>query len=212
MWSVRLIESVPLRSRAEQQATGLQTAEVEARFTIDPNPPMDLIFAVDQSGSMDNDADALASNFETLVTTLKGVTSAWHIGVLTYDAGCFNSRGLKATTPALSAVFSAAVNAGEDREISDDEALFKILDRGLRQLDARAQYAEDIALATLSNAWQFELSEPAANGSTQVQVDGTTTNSWAFDATSKSVQMNGLQDAGEVVITYSEQGATRLPW
>lgn len=180
--------------------------------------------------------------------------------------------------------------AGEDREISDDEALFKILDRGLRQLDACnsgfrredaplhvifvsdepersqeqaaswtydywlgeynkvvpeslltlsgvvdtedcnegdagyseaiaatgglsmsicttdwAQYAEDIALATLSNAWQFELTEQAASGSIQVQVDGTTSSRWTFNPGSNSVQMNGLQEASEVVITYSVQ-------
>ena len=275
---------------AEQLGTGLQTTEVEDRFSIDPNPPVDLIFAVDQSGSMDNDADALASNFETLITTLEGVTSTWHIGVLTYDAGCFNSGVIKATTPDLSAVFSAAVTAGEDREISDDEALFKILDRGLRQLDACnsgfrredaplhvifvsdepersveqaaswtydywlgeylkivpeslltlsgvvdtedcnegdagyseaisatgglsmsicttdwAQYAEDIALATLNNAWQFELSEPAARASIQVKVDGTTSSRWVFDEASNSVQMNGLQHASEVLVSYSVQ-------
>ena len=275
---------------AEQSGTGLATSEVEDRFTIDPNPPVDLIFAVDQSGSMDNDAEALAENFQTLITTLEGVTSAWRIGVLTYDAGCFNGGVLKAWTPELSTVFAAAVTAGEDREISDDEALFKILDRGLRQLDACnsgfrredaplhvvfvsdepersveqaaswtydywlgeyhkvvpeslltlsgvvdtegcnegdagyseaiaatgglsmsicttdwAQYAEDIALATLNNAWRFELSEAAARGSIQVQVDGTTSSRWTFDAVSNSVQMAGLQDASEVVISYSVQ-------
>lgn len=275
---------------AEQSGTGLATSEVEDRFPIDPNPPVDLIFAVDQSGSMDNDAEALAENFETLITTLEGVTSAWRIGVLTYDAGCFNNGVLKAWTPNLSTEFAEAVTAGEDREISDDEALFKILDRGLRQLDACnsgfrreeapvhvifvsdepersqeqaaswtydywlgeynkvvpetlltlsgvvdtedcnegdagyseaiaatgglsmsicttdwAQYAEDIALATLSNAWQFELSEQAASGSIQVQVDGTVSSQWSFNSGSNSVQMNGLQDASEVVISYSVQ-------
>ena len=208
----------------------------------------------------------------------------------TTDAGCFNNDVLKAWTPELSTEFAEAVTAGEDREISDDEALFKILDRGLRQLDACnsgfrredaplhvifvsdepersqeqaaswtydywlgeynkvvpeslltlsgvvdtedcnegdagyseaiaatgglsmsicttdwAQYAEDIALATLSNAWQFELTEQAASGSIQVQVDGTTSSRWTFNPGSNSVQMNGLQEASEVVITYSVQ-------
>ncbi|MED5374035.1 MAG: choice-of-anchor D domain-containing protein [Myxococcota bacterium] len=118
-----------------QQGVGLATDTATDSFTITGDPPVDIVFAVDQSGSMDNDAASLALNFEGLITTLEGVTNNWHIGVVTYDDGCFNHGVLSADTENLGGLFAEAVTMGTDREVQDDEALFKLLDRALLQLE-----------------------------------------------------------------------------
>jgi hypothetical protein len=59
-------------------------------FVVPDEPPVDIIFAVDQSCSMDSISNQLASGFSQFITEINNVTSGWHIGVVTNDDGCFN--------------------------------------------------------------------------------------------------------------------------
>ncbi|MFT4628043.1 MAG: hypothetical protein ACI8PZ_006737 [Myxococcota bacterium] len=118
---------------ARFSATPTVGAPVEETFIVPDDLPTDLLFAVDQSASMDDDAERLGANFGQLVETLAEVTTGWHIGVVTYDHGCFNGGVLTATTDGLDAEFEAAVSAGTDDEIRDDERLFQLVDRALTQ-------------------------------------------------------------------------------
>lgn len=121
---------------ASQLGEGVGVDTVTDVFAVDEDPPVDLLFAVDQSASMDDDAQALAENFEGFVDALETATGRWRIAVVTYDHGCANNGLLRPTTDDVGALFQEAVQAGEDREIEDDEALFKLVDRALDQTSA----------------------------------------------------------------------------
>ncbi|MCB9762763.1 MAG: choice-of-anchor D domain-containing protein [Alphaproteobacteria bacterium] len=120
---------------ASQSGEGLPTDTRTEDFTSEENPPVDILFAVDQSGSMDDDAERLAENFSTFIDTLRETTTGWRVGVVTYDHGCFNNGVIRNSTADGATLFAEAVTMGEDREISDDEALFSIVDRALLQID-----------------------------------------------------------------------------
>lgn len=104
-------------------------------FDVPVDPPVDVLFAVDQSGSMDDDAASLAANFGSFIDALEEHTGGWQVGVVTYDSGCVNEGILDASTSGAATLFSEAVTEGDDRDIEDDEALFQILDRALAQTD-----------------------------------------------------------------------------
>ena len=118
---------------ASQRGVGLGGEWVTDRFEAEQSPPVDLLFAVDQSCSMDDDAQALADNFGAFVATLNSQTWRWRIGVVTWDHACFNGGVLQPGTPDLVQVFGAAVVDGEDLDINDDEALLKLSSRALAQ-------------------------------------------------------------------------------
>mgnify|MGYP002818082228 CR=1 FL=1 len=117
--------------------TALQAAQPEGsrtrtdEFATPPDPPVDLIIAVDRSASMLDDAELLGASFNTFATTLGELTSNWRIGVVTLDSGCFNGGIITKSTPDYLGVFEKAVNTGDDRSIQDDEALFSLVDRAL---------------------------------------------------------------------------------
>ena len=122
--------------RATQTGTGLEVETVEEVFAVEEGPPVDLLFAVDQSCSMDDDAEQLAANFSTFVDALNGQTWRWRMGVVTWDHACVNGGPLKPGTPDLVTVFGDAVVDGDDLDIDDDEALLKMASRALAQTGA----------------------------------------------------------------------------
>lgn len=122
---------------ATQRAAATWAGDGRDTFTVDTDPPVDLLFAVDQSSSMNDDAVRLADNFSVFIDTLQTVTSGWHLGVVTYDHGCFNDGVLDASTSDLESVFAAAVSAGDD-DIANTEALFRLVDRALQQTDSKS--------------------------------------------------------------------------
>jgi hypothetical protein len=123
---------------ATQQATVTWAGEATDRFDVPRDPPVDVLFAVDRSGSMDDDAVALGEAFSTFIATLSQETNGWNIGVLTYDHACFNHGILDGYTADAEALFSEAVAMGSDQEIVLDERLFQLVDRGLQQTVAGA--------------------------------------------------------------------------
>jgi hypothetical protein len=98
----------------------------EESFSVGEDAALDLILAVDQSCSMDDDAAALALNFDRFVDGLQASAVDWQLAVVTLDAACANGGLLGPGDPGLDAAFAAAVQLGEDREVSDDEALLKM--------------------------------------------------------------------------------------
>lgn len=122
---------------ATQSAVAAWAGDGHDSFTVETDPPVDLLFAVDQSSSMNDDAVSLADNFSVFIEALQTVTSGWHLGVVTYDHGCFNDGVLDASTTDLDAVFAEAVAAGDD-DIANTEALFRLVDRALQQTDSKS--------------------------------------------------------------------------
>lgn len=122
---------------------GVVTAEIVAApawvgggedvFAVEDAPPVDVLFAVDQSASMDDDAVSLAENFAAFVAAVEAETEGWQAGIATYDDGCFNGGVLSAATNDLAGTVAVATSLGDDRDIVDDEALFQIVDRALDQ-------------------------------------------------------------------------------
>jgi hypothetical protein len=119
----------PISAEASAEVTA--GSEVTDTFRDEVAGPVDVLFAVDQSCSMDDDAALLGASFSTFIQTLQTGTADWQLGVVTYDTGCLNGGILTPQTPSLEAVFAAAVVAGDDREISDDEALLQLSERAL---------------------------------------------------------------------------------
>jgi hypothetical protein len=118
---------------ATQTGAALSAGTGADRFTSEVDPPVDIVLAVDQSASMDDDAASLAASFETFIATLGAVTSGWHLGVATLDSGCFNGAVLTSDRSDLAPTFAAAVAEGDDRDIVYDEALFQTVDAALRE-------------------------------------------------------------------------------
>lgn len=115
---------------AEQAALGVHALVTTDRFEMPANPPIDILFAIDQSCSMDGHAQNLANNFTTLIQEIGAVTSNWKVGVVTQDSGCVNDVPFTNTTTNLQARFSAAVAVG-DGNVANTEKLFRIVQSAL---------------------------------------------------------------------------------
>lgn len=94
---------------ADWQGAATERPWLEDTFVLPTDPPVDVLFAVDQSGSMDRHAANLAANFDTFIGTLSGITTDWRIGVVTLDDGCLNGGVLTPGTPSVASAFGAAV-------------------------------------------------------------------------------------------------------
>jgi len=78
-------------------------------FEMPVAPPVDILFAVDQSCSMEDDASRLASNFSGFIDQIDSVTKGWRVGVATRDDGCFNNGIIDRYTSNYKSRFSSAV-------------------------------------------------------------------------------------------------------
>jgi hypothetical protein len=110
---------------------GVGVAGLTERFEVPVDPPTDILFAIDQSGSMDDDAMALAENFGAFTRALEVTTTDWRVGIVTLDDGCFNGGVLDAATPDLAGEVAAAVALGTDAEATYDERLLQLVSRAL---------------------------------------------------------------------------------
>ncbi len=119
---------------AQQQGDGAFEATNNDQHIVPVDPPVDILFAVDQSCSMDTEATALANAFSSFITDINTVTSGWQIGVVTHDHGCFNQGVLTETTPDYAGKFQSAVSDGGQETWS--EALLALSDISLNQTGA----------------------------------------------------------------------------
>ncbi|MFT6144035.1 MAG: hypothetical protein ACJAZO_004523 [Myxococcota bacterium] len=97
---------------ATQLAEGTYAGQRVDSFSMPEDPAVDILFAVDQSCSMDALSANLASNFSTFISTLGQVTNNWQIGVITLENGCRNDTVFTSTTTNLNDRFSSAVGQG----------------------------------------------------------------------------------------------------
>lgn len=93
-------------------AEGVWAPMITDHWDIPLDPPTDILFFVDQSCSMDDDAAALASNFSDFITQLSTYTENWQIIVANDDNGCNNSGILTINTGDYATPFATAVTAG----------------------------------------------------------------------------------------------------
>jgi len=104
----------PLETReANQVGTGEYGAFYEEEWVVGSDPPADILFYVDQSGSMSDDQARLASNFSTFITELNTYSEDWQIVVANADNGCNAHEGV--LTPAMADYttrFQSAVSSG----------------------------------------------------------------------------------------------------
>lgn len=97
---------------ATQSGVAAYAGEYEDVFEVPVDPPADILFFVDQSCSMDDDARALASNFSSFISNLSAYTSDWQIMVVNDDDGCNNSGILTPSTSGYESRFTTAVSDG----------------------------------------------------------------------------------------------------
>lgn len=93
---------------AGQVGVGVPIATRSEEFLVPSDPPVDILFAIDQSCSMADDAEALADNFTAFIELITTVTSAWSVAVVTNDDGCFDTW-IDERTPNYEAEFAYAV-------------------------------------------------------------------------------------------------------
>ena len=90
----------PMETRdGAQIGTGEYGAFYEDEWVVPTEPPTDIVFYVDQSGSMDDDQMRLASNFSTFISELATYSNDWQIIVANADNGCNAHGGV--LTPAM---------------------------------------------------------------------------------------------------------------
>jgi hypothetical protein len=97
----------------------------------------DIIFAVDQSGSMDQRNKFLGSAFPDFITALEAITTDWHVGVVTNDTGCFDNSGILDSTvyDYANLFYTAVLNGGCSGGSPDclTEALLQLSDQALAE-------------------------------------------------------------------------------
>jgi hypothetical protein len=68
-----------------QDALVVESVTVEETFQQEPHPKVDLLFVVDNTGSMADEQAALGAAFGSFVGALDGLGLAWHLGVVTTE-------------------------------------------------------------------------------------------------------------------------------
>jgi hypothetical protein len=103
-------------TEGELRGAGIHLGLYEDRFVIPEYPSVDLMFVVDQSGSMADDQASLAANFGLFVDALSDIDADWQIMVVNYYSGC-NSLGiLRPSTADYESIFAEAVRTGSYEE------------------------------------------------------------------------------------------------
>lgn len=91
---------------------GQYVASYQQQWENPVDPPSDIIFAVDQSCSMYDDAAILASSFSTFISQLNNYSTDWQIMVANQDSGCNTSGILTPNVSGYQSSFQSAVQSG----------------------------------------------------------------------------------------------------
>ncbi len=91
---------------------GQYVASYQQEWENPVDPPSDIIFAVDQSCSMYDDAAILASSFSTFISQLNNYSTDWQIMVANQDSGCNTSGILTPNVSGYQSSFQSAVQSG----------------------------------------------------------------------------------------------------
>ncbi|MEZ4317302.1 MAG: choice-of-anchor D domain-containing protein [Myxococcota bacterium] len=118
---------------ATQTGAGNYAAMGTDNFVVPTDPPVDILFAVDQSCSMDDDSQQLGANFDAFINQINAATQGWQIGVANVETGCFNNGILSANSMGYQAAFASAVTEGYDSTGYDtwSEQLYTLVDVAL---------------------------------------------------------------------------------
>jgi hypothetical protein len=110
---------------------------VTEQYTVEANPSVDILFAVDKSCSMSSESRALGNAFSSFISEIDNVTDDWQIGLVAEDDGCFENGIITAATPDYEGVF---LEAASRRLLFGDtdltEALLNLTDNALLQTGA----------------------------------------------------------------------------
>lgn len=109
--------------------------QVTDTHVVPAEAPLDILFALDKSGSMTEETRNLGRAFDDFISEINNVTSGWQIGVSVKDNGCFNEGVITAQTPNYEDVFDDAVSGlnlfGNDLE----EQLLELAAEALSKTD-----------------------------------------------------------------------------
>ena len=119
-------------SFASQLGTGAYIDEHIQTWENPIDPPSDILFSVDLSCSMDDDAAMLGSNFQSFINELSNYSNDWQIMVANNDNGCNNSGILTPSTSGYQSIFANSVGCCEG---ADTERLLTIASRAIDQTD-----------------------------------------------------------------------------
>jgi len=86
--------------------SGFPTARYEQIWENPIDPPSDILFSVDLSCSMDDDAQALGNEFSTFIGELSNYSTDWQVMVVNDDDGCNRGQILTPNTPNFQTLFS----------------------------------------------------------------------------------------------------------
>ena len=117
---------------ATQTGVGQYIAMYEQYWDNPVNPPSDIIFSVDLSCSMDDDAANLANNFSSFIGQLSSYSTDWQVIVANSDDGCNNTGILTPSTPNYQSSFAYGVQNGAG---SYTEALLTVADNAVQNTD-----------------------------------------------------------------------------
>lgn len=133
------------------------------------NGPVDILFAVDKSCSMDDDIENVRENFQIFAETLSSLESDYHVAVVTDDTGCFagsvNYIDKEMSTSAQQAAFDDMISGTYGVYT---EAPFQLMQNALAQAGDggcnEGFYREEATLSLVSvsdereqspNSWQY---------------------------------------------------------
>lgn len=114
---------------ATQLAEGAYAGQRIDTFIMPEDPAVDILFAIDQSCSMDSRSANLAANFNTFIDSLDEVTGNWQVGVVTQSNACINDTRFTETTFDLTDRFTTAVGLGTEEAAT--ERLFTLTQAAL---------------------------------------------------------------------------------
>lgn len=121
----------------EVTGTAHYAGDYTDEYEIPEEPPVDLLWVVDQSGSMDDDQQSLADNFESFIYQLSMYTTDWQIIVVNNYGGCSNTSTVP-LTPATSNYqnqFKQAVKSGSESDWNNGEKGLYTAREGVEQTD-----------------------------------------------------------------------------
>ena len=118
---------------AQQSGTGMIVNDFEQAWKNPIEPATDIIFSIDTSGSMSDDAYRLAENFETFINELSNYTDDWQIIIANGDDGCMSTPFiLTPSTPNYREIFQQNVFSSGGLHT---ESLLTVANNAIEQTD-----------------------------------------------------------------------------
>jgi hypothetical protein len=120
------VSNDPRGDQTATQSVSTSLNEITQKWFIEGDLPIDIVFALDKSGSMNDDMGALADAADDFIRQIDVSTTDWHIGVVSKDDGCFNNGIILPTTPDYVDVFNDAVRGLQILGTNLTEALLQL--------------------------------------------------------------------------------------